>query len=64
MTAMSLDKKVSAGEIKFVLARRIGEVKFGVKVPETLLRQTLANIFPPSLHHSKTPSLQFLHVRR
>jgi len=33
--AMKLDKKVSAGEIKFVLARKIGEVEYGVKVPES-----------------------------
>ena len=31
--AMRLDKKVSAGEIKFVLARRIGNVEYGTKVP-------------------------------
>lgn len=31
--AMRLDKKVSGGEIKFVLARSIGQVDFGVKVP-------------------------------
>ena len=30
--AMKLDKKVSAGEIKFVLARKIGAVEFGQKV--------------------------------
>ena len=34
MAAMKLDKKVSGGEIKFVLARRIGEVEFGQRVPE------------------------------
>jgi 3-dehydroquinate synthase len=39
--AMKLDKKVSGGEIKFVLARRIGEVEFGQKVPGSLLEQTL-----------------------
>lgn len=33
LDAMRLDKKVSAGEIKFVLARKIGKVDFGVKVP-------------------------------
>jgi 3-dehydroquinate synthase len=32
--AMRLDKKVSAGEIKFVLAREIGKIDFGVKVAE------------------------------
>lgn len=32
--AMRLDKKVSAGEIKFVLAKKIGQVDFGCKVSE------------------------------
>lgn len=32
--AMKLDKKVSQGEIKFVLAKKIGEVEFGRRVPE------------------------------
>ena len=31
--AMRVDKKVSGGEIKFVLARRIGNVEYGIKVP-------------------------------
>lgn len=39
--AMSLDKKVSNGEIKFVLARRIGKVTWGKRVPQSLLTQTL-----------------------
>ena len=39
--AMRLDKKVSDGEIKFVLAKRIGEVVCGQKVPEELIRFTL-----------------------
>ena len=39
--AMRLDKKVSAGEIKFVLAKRIGEVVWGQSVPEDLIRFTL-----------------------
>jgi 3-dehydroquinate synthase len=34
LAAMKLDKKVSGGEIKFVLARQIGKVEFGQKVPE------------------------------
>ena len=29
---MKLDKKVSGGEVKFVLAEKIGKVKFGCKV--------------------------------
>jgi 3-dehydroquinate synthase len=37
LLAMKLDKKVSAGEIKFVLARRIGAAEFGHQVPAALL---------------------------
>ena len=40
-SAMRLDKKVSDGEIKFVLAQRIGEVVCGQQVPEELIRFTL-----------------------
>jgi 3-dehydroquinate synthase len=39
--AMRLDKKVSAGEIKFVLARRIGNVEFGTKVPAAEIEAVL-----------------------
>jgi 3-dehydroquinate synthase len=39
--AMKLDKKVRGGEIKFVLARQIGQVEFGHKVPMTVLQATL-----------------------
>lgn len=39
--AMRLDKKVSAGEIKFVLARRIGQVEFGIKVPNAEINGVL-----------------------
>jgi len=39
--AMKLDKKVSAGEVKFVLARKIGKVEFGKNVPLDLIRETL-----------------------
>jgi 3-dehydroquinate synthase len=41
LAAMKLDKKVSAGEIKFVLARRIGEVMWGQKVPEAAILRAL-----------------------
>ena len=44
--AMRLDKKVSAGEIKFVLARKIGETVWGQKVPEQLIETTLCSISP------------------
>jgi 3-dehydroquinate synthase len=41
VAAMKLDKKVSAGEVKFVLARKIGQVKFGCQVPDKLIAQVL-----------------------
>lgn len=44
--AMRLDKKVSGGEIKFVLAKRIGETVWGQKVPEQLIREALDFISP------------------
>lgn len=40
--AMRLDKKVAGGEVKFVLADKIGSVKFGQSVPETNIHQVLA----------------------
>jgi 3-dehydroquinate synthase len=43
LDAMRLDKKVSGGAIKFVLAKRLGEVAFGQKVPEDLIKKTIAN---------------------
>ena len=39
--SMKLDKKVTAGEIKFVLAQRIGKVQWGQKVPEAAVREVL-----------------------
>jgi len=47
--AMKLDKKVSGGEIKFVLARKIGQVKFGCQVPDKLIAQALDS--RPSIRH-------------
>ena len=44
--AMRLDKKVSGGEIKFVLARKIGRVQYGQKVPVALIDEAL-NLQPP-----------------
>ena len=41
LEAMKLDKKVSAGAIKFVLADRIGKVRWGQKVPEALIKEAL-----------------------
>jgi 3-dehydroquinate synthase len=42
-SAMKLDKKVSGGEIKFVLARKIGVVEHGLRVPAELITQILAH---------------------
>jgi 3-dehydroquinate synthase len=39
--AMMLDKKVSGGEIKFVLAGKIGNVVWNRRVPEKLIEQAL-----------------------
>ena len=41
LTAMRLDKKVSGGEVKFVLARQIGAVRYGLPVPEAMVREVL-----------------------
>ena len=39
--AMLLDKKVSGGEVKFVLAEKIGRVRFGCKVPRTAVSDVI-----------------------
>jgi 3-dehydroquinate synthase len=39
--AMKLDKKVSGGEIKFVLARKIGMAEFGQAVPQPVVEESL-----------------------
>ena len=49
LAAMKLDKKVSGGQIKFVLARRIGAVAFGHQVPAPLLAGAI-NPQPSTLH--------------
>jgi 3-dehydroquinate synthase len=40
--AMRLDKKVSDGQIRFVLARRIGQVEPGHKIPPEWIGETIA----------------------
>jgi 3-dehydroquinate synthase len=47
--AMRLDKKVNAGEITFVLAEKIGKVRWGQRIPESLLRETLLAPAAPRL---------------
>jgi 3-dehydroquinate synthetase len=39
---MKLDKKVAAGEVKFVLAEKIGRVVWGRKIPSALVEDLLA----------------------
>jgi len=39
--AMRLDKKVRAGETRFVLAEKIGKVVWGRRVPEVYIREAL-----------------------
>jgi len=49
IAAMKLDKKVSSGEVKFVLVRRIGAVEFGQRVPSALIERAL-NSQPSTLN--------------
>ena len=49
LAAMQLDKKVTGGEVKFVLARRIGKVEYGQKVPANVLGEVI-NHQPSTIH--------------
>jgi 3-dehydroquinate synthase len=42
--AMRLDKKVSGGDVKFVLARNIGKVQYGQRVSADVLERVLKNL--------------------
>jgi len=42
--AMKLDKKVSAGEVKFVLAEKLGKVVWGQKVSPVLIEEVLGSL--------------------
>ncbi|HEY6169635.1 MAG TPA: 3-dehydroquinate synthase [Verrucomicrobiae bacterium] len=44
LAAMKLDKKVAAGEIKFVLAKRIGNVVCGQRVPGAIIHRALDSV--------------------
>lgn len=44
LAAMRLDKKVSGGDIKFVLAKRIGQVVWGQSVSDVIVHATLDEI--------------------
>jgi 3-dehydroquinate synthase len=47
LEAMRLDKKVSGGEVKFVLARKIGAVESGCSVPPRLIPLALSQDHQP-----------------
>jgi len=57
--AMLLDKKVSAGEIQFVLARKIGQAEYGHRVPQAVVRRALEFVSQPdaisAAHRSDQP---------
>jgi len=44
MAAMQSDKKKRAGKLRFVLPRAIGDVEYGVEVPERTVRSVLAQL--------------------
>jgi 3-dehydroquinate synthetase len=41
LDAMRLDKKVSGGQVKFVLAKKLGQVQFGLPVETALVEDAL-----------------------
>lgn len=51
--AMKLDKKVRAGEIKFVLVKRIGQAEYGHKVPLAFVEQALTHGSRATHHASR-----------
>jgi 3-dehydroquinate synthase len=50
--AMRLDKKVQSGEIRFVLARKLGQAEYGIKVPGGILDNTLGSLQHPAQNGS------------
>jgi len=44
---MQLDKKVSGGEVKFVLSSKIGHVDYGKSVPADVIAASLNSQLPP-----------------
>lgn len=46
--AIKLDKKVSGGEIKFVLVGKVGKVRWGQKVSDELIHHTLDELGEPA----------------
>lgn len=58
IAAMKLDKKVSAGEVKFVLARHLGRVEYGQSVPQSSLEEAVKSLAVPSLPGNQSSSLR------
>jgi 3-dehydroquinate synthase len=54
LQAMQLDKKVSAGEVRFVLAESIGKVRWGQQVPVELIDHCLNSDKPSRAKKKKT----------
>jgi 3-dehydroquinate synthase len=46
LDAMRLDKKVSGGQVRFVLAERLGKATWGHRVPEPLIGEILDGLTP------------------
>jgi 3-dehydroquinate synthase len=59
--AMKLDKKVTGGEIKLVLARKIGQVEFGHTVPSALLQNTICG--PKSTERGRRSTITALALK-
>jgi hypothetical protein len=55
--AMRLDKKVTGGEVKFVLGKHIGEVVGGQKVPAALIQEVLMSP-PPGSNEARSNQSQ------
>tara|TARA_Y100001934_G_C12341917_1_gene770658 strand:- start:1127 stop:1336 length:210 start_codon:yes stop_codon:yes gene_type:complete len=41
ITAVKLDRKISGGQVKFVLAKSIGQVDFDTEMPQAFIRASL-----------------------
>jgi 3-dehydroquinate synthetase len=44
LQALRADKKSRAGQVRWVLPMRVGQVEIGAEVPETLVRRTVAQL--------------------
>ena len=58
LAAMKLDKKVSGGQVKFVLAKKIGRVVWGQQVESEALNSALNTVCAPQGSHFSTLNSQ------